>query len=252
MKKNYLYLFLTALIVLILNEVFIFEPNFFFISVSINSLIISLYIKSIIKKNSSKFWPLFIITPVLFYLGFSFYSAIIVGSVWIQLTQLLIVWFLFSYLHNIYYYHSFGAPERESKLRRLLLSGSFLSAFAFAATIYALPIFLSWPSGLLLILFSIISFLLFGQFLIFAKNIDKEKKMFLGINVLVLTELAGVFFLLPLNYNILGLLLAIIFYVLVLFDEWREEGRLIWKDLRWPIFISAFIFIIILLSARWL
>lgn len=252
MKKNSLYLILTPTLLWLLNELFIFEPSLFFVSLSLSLLILAFFVRLLITKNSKEFWPQYILTPALFYFSFSFYSAILVNQVWIQIIFLFNAWFIYSYLKNIYYFFSFGAPEREMKLRRLLLSGAFLSVFALASTIYGLPIFLNWSFISLLIIFVLFSLAVFGQFLIFSKNIDSTERIFLGVNTLILGEFAGVVFLLPLNYNILGLLVAIVFYLLILFNSWRIEDRLDFKNLRWPIAVASFIFIIILLSARWL
>jgi len=57
---------------------------------------------------------------------------------------------------------------------------------------------------------------------------------------------------LPLNFNILGLLVALMFYLLILLNDWREENKLNLKNIKWPIIIGSLIIIIILLSARWL
>jgi len=252
MKNNYLYLILVPFLLWVLDEIFVFKPDFFFVALGLGLLIITFGVRRLIKKQSPKFWPIFILPLGLFYLSFSFYSAMIVSQFWIQAIFLLNAWFGFFYLQNIYYYFSFGAPEREAKLRRLLISGSFLSTFAIASSLYALPIFLSWPFFSLLLIFILISFGLFGQFLILEKNISSEQKIFWGIKVLILAESAGALFLLPLNYNILGLLLALIFYLLILFDDWHTAGRLYYKNLKWPLVISALVIILILLSARWL
>jgi len=251
-KNNYLYLILVPFLLWVLDEIFIFKPDFFFVALGLGLLIITFGVRRLIKKQSLKFWPIFILPPSLFYLSFSFYSAMIVGQFWIQVIFLLNAWFIFFYLQNIYYYFSFGAPEREVKLRRLLTSGSFLSTFVIASSLYALPIFLSWPFFILLLIFTLISFGLFGQFLALEKNISAEQKIFWGVKVLILAESAGALFLLPLNYNILGLLLAIIFYLLILFDDWRAAGRLYYKNLKWPLIIGSLVIILILLSARWL
>ncbi len=210
------------------------------------------YVRILIKKRSQRFWPLFVLTPALFYLSFSLYSAIIVGQFWIQAIFLLNAWFVYSYLKNIYYYFSFGAPEREVKLHRLLETGAFLSTFALAANLYGLPIFLSWPFFLILLSFMVVSLGLFGQFLVFSRKIDREEWMFLGINVLVLAEFAGILFFLPLNYNILGLLVAITFYLLILFNDWRAEEKLNFRNIKWPVIIISAVIILILLTARWL
>lgn len=252
MKNDYWYLVLIPFALWVLNEIFLYKPVFFFLALSFGVLIISFGVYALIKDKKEKFWPAYILAPVLFFLSFSFYSSIIISYFWIQVIFILIAWFIFSYFQNIYYYFSFGAPEREVKIRRLMVSGSFLSTFALAATLYGLPIFLSWPFILLLLSFIVISLALFGQFFIFSKNISREQQIFLGINILVLAEFAGIFYLLPLNFNILGLLVAIIFYLLLLLNDWRTENKLNFRNLKWPIIISSLVIVFILLSARWL
>jgi hypothetical protein len=98
----------------------------------------------------------------------------------------------------------------------------------------------------------VISAVIFGQFFIFNKKIEREQKIFWGLDVLILAEMAGLFFLLPLNYNILGFLVAIIFYLLVLINDWRQTNRLNFKNLKWPIILASLITLLILLTARWL
>lgn len=252
MKNKQLYLILIPFSLWLLDEIFFFKPGFFFVSLGLGLLIITLGVRTLIKDHGSKFWPAFILPPALFFLSFSFYSAIIASQFWIQVIFLFNVWFVFSYLKNIYYYFSFGAPEREVKLRHLLLNGSFLSAFAVAASLYGLPIFLSWPFALLLLGFALISFILFGQFFIFSRKIEREQKIFWGLNVLVFTEIVGVISFLPLNYNVLGILAAIVFYLLIIFDDWRSENKFGYKNMKWPVIVGSLIIIIILLSARWL
>lgn len=76
--------------------------------------------------------------------------------------------------------------------------------------------------------------------------------MFLTINSLVLSETAGALLLLPLSFNVRGLLLSLVFYSLVLFNNWRREKRLNIKNLKWSLAIGIFLILLILLSARWL
>ncbi|MFA5130968.1 MAG: hypothetical protein WC467_00930 [Patescibacteria group bacterium] len=252
MKNTFWYLIIASFSLWALDEIFLFRPDFFFVSLGLALLIIAYTVRALVKKGSQKFWPIYIVAPAVFYLSFSFYSAIISSHVWIQLIFLLNAWFVYSYLKNIYYHFSFSAPEREIKLRRLLISGAFLSTFALAANLYGLTVFLNWPFILLLASFIILSIFIFGQFFMFQTKSSHDERLFLGLNVLILAEFAGVFFFLPLNYNVLGLLVAIIFYLLLLFNEWREENRLDFKNLKWPIIITTLIFIVVLLTARWL
>ena len=185
MQKKSLYLILAPLSLWVLNEIFVFKPYFFFTALSLGFLIIALSVRGIMKgNNSSKFWPVFMLTPALFYLSLSFYSGILVSPFWIQTIFVLNVWFVFAYFRNLYHHFYYPTEESEAKLRRLLKSGSFLSTFALAATLYGLPTFLSWNFSLLLLLFIAASFVLFGQFLIFAKTIDHEKRIFMLLNII--------------------------------------------------------------------
>lgn len=252
MPNKYLYLFLTPLSLLVLNEIFIFKPHFFFVSLSFGLLVIILSIWKIAKNNDSKFRLVYAMAPALFYLSLSLYSGILVNSLWIQIIFVLNAWFVFFYLRNLYKYLYSFSLDIEIKLQRLLKAGSFLSTFALAATCYGLPIFLSWNFGLLLLLFIAAGFILFGQFLVFSRKINREQIIFLFINVFVLAEFAGVLFFLPLSYNTLGLLVALIFYLLSVFNDWRMENRLNFKNIKWPIIIVMIIIMTILLSARWL
>lgn len=252
MSNRYLYLLLTPLSLWVLNEIFIFQPRFFFVSLSFGLLAIVFSVWRMAKNSGYKSWLAFALPPCLFYLSLSLYSGIIVSRFWIQTIFVLNVWFVFFYLKNLYtYFHSL-APDIETKLRRLFKAGSFLSTFALAATFYGLPIFLSWNFGFLLLLFIAASFILFGQSLAFAQRADRSQKIFLLINVLFLAEFAGALFFLPLSYNTLGLLVALIFYLLSVFNDWRLENRLNFRNIKWPIIIVMAIIALILLSARWL
>lgn len=252
MNKKNIYLILAPFFLWALGETFVLEPELFFVSLSLGALIITFLVRAILKNSSVKFWPVFILAPVLFYLSLSLYSAIVVNPFLIQACFLFNVWFIFSYFKNLYRHFYFSTPDSEGELRRLLKSGSFLSTFALAASLYGLPIFLSCNFSLLLVYFMVASLILFSQFLIFAKNVNREQRIFLLVDVLVLTEFTGILFFLPLNYNTLGVLVALVSYLLVLFNDWRSENRLNFKNIKWPIIIISVITILILLSARWL
>jgi hypothetical protein len=242
-----------AFLIWLLDQLFLFQPNWFFIAISAAVLIIVINVKQIVVKHSKRFWPQFILSPILFHLAAVFFSSILINQVLIQFVFLIEAGFLFVYFKNIYYYLAFGAPEREMKLRKLLLSASFLSFFAAASFLYSLPIFLNLSFWLIFCLFIFLVFLFFVQLLIFIANLkEREELLFLGVNTLILAELAGVLLLLPLNYGVRGLLLALIFYSLILFNNWRREDRLDLKSLRWPLIIGTILILIILLSARWL
>lgn len=235
------------------NQFFVWQPDLFFVALAFSGTLIILTIRRIINENSKYFWPWFIASPILFYGAATFYATILTNFYWIQFIFLLTAYILFIYFKNIYYYLAFGAPERENKLRKILLSASFLSFFAAAATLYAFPIFLNLSFWSIFFLFILLIGLFFIQRLWFIPvKKSSEEIVFLSINTLILAEISGALLLLPLSYNVRGLLLALIFYSLILFNNWRREARLNFKNLKWSLIIGLSMIFVILLSARWL
>ncbi len=250
MPKKIPLLFLVAASLWALSELFILKPGLFFVSLAVAALIIILTIKKLVGRKSPIFWPLLALSPILYYLAAAFYSAILTNQWWIQFIFLINAYAIFAYLKNIYYYFSFGAPEREAKLRKLILSFSFLAFFAAAATLYALPIFLNFSFGFIFLLLVLSGGVFFAQLMILTSH-QKDSWLFLFLNTIILGELTGVLLLLPLSFNVRGILAAIFFYSLVLFNNWRLEGRLNFRHLRWPLVLSLLLIFIILFSARW-
>jgi hypothetical protein len=250
MSKKISLLFLSTFILWALNELFVLRPSLFFVALSLAVLIIILLVRKLVDHKNKIFWPLLAIGPILFYLSAAFYSAILTNQLWIQFIFALNAYLIFSYLKNVYYYFSFGAPEREVKLNKIILSASFLAFFAAAATLYALPVFLNFSFPFIFLLLFLTGGLFLGQMLILAKN-RQDSWLFWALNTLILGELSGILLLLPLAYNVRGILAAIFFYSLILFNNWRQEGRLNWRNLRWPLVLGFLLIFIILFSARW-
>lgn len=250
MPKKITFIFFNSFLILGLSELFILKPSLFFVCVSLSILALVIAVRSLIGRHREVFWPLLTISPILYYLSAAFYSAILTNQLWIQVVLALSAYAAFSYLKNIYYFFSFGAPEREVKLRKFILSFSFLAFFASAATLYALPIFLNFSFGLIFLLLVLLGGLFFFQLDILAKN-QKDSWLFWLLNAIILGELSGVLILLPLSFNVRGILAAIFFYSLILFNNWRVEGRLNRRNLRWPIILVFLLIFIILFSARW-
>lgn len=250
MPRKIPFLFFNSALIWALSELFIIKPGLFFVSIALSVLVIVLTVKKLVGRQRIVFWPLLTISPILYYLAATFYSAILTNQWWIQLILVSSAYAVFSYLKNIYYFFSFGAPEREVKLRKFILSFSFLAFFAAAATLYALPIFLNFSLGFIFLLLFLLGGLFFAQLNILARN-HRESWLFWSLNTIILGELSGVLLLLPLSFNVRGILAAIFFYGLILFNNWRSEGRLNFRNLRWPIILTFLLIFIILFSARW-
>jgi hypothetical protein len=104
-------------------------PDFFFVAVSLSVLLVILAVLKTISRYGKAFWPRLALSPILFYLSAVFFSSILINNFWIQFIFATCSLFIFVYFKNIYYHLAFGAPEREIKLRKLILSASFFSFF---------------------------------------------------------------------------------------------------------------------------
>lgn len=250
MNKKGLSLILSPLILFLLSQGFLIWPQFFWTALPLAALVIVLTVGKIVKKKSQPYWLLLTLNPVLFFLAVMSFSAILINRWLIQGIIISAAIVVYYYLKNLYYYQSFQAPERKERLERLVLSTSFLTFFTATATIYALPIYLSppyWQLGGLLLLSVLV---ILSQTRV-DWELSREDRYFYLINSLVLGELSVAILFLPLSYHIKGLLAAIIFYLLVLFNNWRREGKLRAKLIIKPLVFALITMFIILLASRW-
>jgi len=244
---------LSPLAAWLLCEAFVFNVSFFYASLSLSSLIIIFSVRYIMHEKNSA-WFLFSISPVLFFLSFAGYAAVTISHFWIQACFLLIIWFLFLYFRNLYYYSNYPEHEEEwsEKLINLMIAGGFLISFSSAALVFVLPAFLGWPLWYMLPALIIISALLFFQFRGLHNHKLKPKTSLVLINILILAEFAWIFSLLPLNFNILALFLAIAYYLGLTIIRLDASSNLNRHAVKIPLLMSLAAIALLLLTSRWL
>jgi len=252
MKNKSAFIFLTTGLLWFLNQAFLLKPSFFYSSLMLGAILIILLTRNIVEPFRKNGWLVWLIAPLLFWFSVSLYATMIASYFWIQIIFLVIVWFMYSYFNNLYYYHFDRNSELHKKFDSLILSGGLLTCAATGASLYGLTAFISWPTSFLLLLFTPIAILLFVQFAPLRKNFWSENKFLLPIDVLILMELAIVLSFLPLNFNLLGFCLALGYYFLLTVMRFRWQERLERRNLKRLIILSISIIIILFLSARWL
>ena len=243
---------LVPLSVWLLSQAFLLVPKIFLIAVSLGLVIILFGVKALVGREKKRDWLLYFIAPTLFFISANAYAAVTVSRLVIQSAFLLTAWFLFSYFKNLYYYLSYGAPDRALKIEHLVVSGGFLTVFAASGVLFDLPAFINWPVWADAIVFFIIFFLLFLQFLPFKKISLLSSGAELVIGSLILSELALALTMLPLNFNILALIMAIIYYFFLSVVRLKWQDRLSRRALKYPLILSIFIILLLLLTANWL
>ncbi|MFA5155509.1 MAG: hypothetical protein WC453_03680 [Patescibacteria group bacterium] len=250
--KRLLPLFVPVLLWL-LSQAFLWAPYFFYASLALGALLIVLSLKHLVSRSQA-FWLPFAIPPVLFFLSFSAYTAIIARNFWIQILDIALLGFMFWYLRDIYYYFYGRENDRWAKrLDNLLLSGGFLTAFTASAFLFDLSVFINWPFYFLLPSLAALSACLFWQFRLLPRpERSAGTAWWPALSVLALVELAGAFILLPLNFNILALFFAIFYYLGLIIIRLAESGGLGRRAVKLPLILGVVIILALLLTSRWL
>ncbi len=244
-------IFITPIVLWLLSQLFLLKPQLFYVSITLGALLLAFSIKGIEKNKKDRNWSLFFFFPAIFFLGASLYVALIPNYFWIQFILLLSNWFIFSYFRNIYYLFNYNAPERIEKLDSLMTIAGFFAIFTLAASMYGLPTFLGWNFWPLWVVFIILSAPLFFKFFILGSlKIQKSWPIFLAA-IFILAELSLALYLLPLSFNVLGLFVAIFFYLLLLALRLALRKDFSVKTLLMPFTFSVILIIILLLTSRW-
>ncbi len=196
-------------------------------------------------------WWKFIIFPTMFLLSVAVYSTVIVSKTAIQLLFLLNAVFLFFNLHSIYY--SFFGPIIESKLttREISSYGNFLIYFFIGASLYGWLSFLNSPLWPLILVVLSVSLIVIYEILWENKISGREALVFIIIGSLILLEIAWSMSFFPLNFNIIGLILAICYYMIAGFIKYYLLDNLNKKIIRSYLFVGFGSIFILLLTARW-
>lgn len=239
-------------ILLILSELFLIYPSIFFVAISLGLLCILFAIRYLGKNNDEKFWPSYIVLPAFTWISFSSYAYLLPNSLLIQLFLLSMVVLNFIYFKNIYYYLFSKKSEREKSLDNFTYNYSFLIVFTIFSSFYTLPLFVNANFTVFFVVLSLVLMLLFWQTLLFLKG-DRQVKVILAfISAVILGQLSWILFMLPLKANILGFIMALVFYFVSTMLRLNIRGELNRRTIKWPLVLTLIMIILVLFSAPWI
>ncbi len=254
MEKRFLP-FLASFSTLALLEIFLYQPHFVYFILALVDYVLFYAAYKLTKDNliDKRWWNLMIL-PIVFTDGLIGYSTLIpfrsfFGS--IQLLFLFDIFFVYIYLRAVYFYLVFPTEDRKTSLENISSCGNFLSYFFISSLIFGLQSFVNasvWPLLLLIILASGV---LVYQMIWASIDKIKENLIYIAVSCLILAELAGAIFYLPFNFNIMGLSLAIIYYVMTGLIRVRLRGTLNKRIIKVYLGVGIASIFIILLTARW-
>lgn len=214
MKYSKILVLITPLLIFLLFEAFFYNPAWIYYSLPATAFLLVLTVHQFARLWRYKRWWQLSILPILFCGGVGIYSMLLVNQVLIQLLFVLVLLFIFYYLRNVYFY--FKNPIKSGVIIQNFSSyGNFLVVFFIAATIFGLHSLLNISIWLLILIFAAITLLILYEVMMTNEIPLSKGGIFIFILGLILLQITGSFYFLPLSYNILGLAVAICYYVLI-------------------------------------
>ena len=239
--------------VLILLEIFFFNPKMVYVILVLVNLLIFFPVWKFTKASKvDKKWWNFLILPNMMSIAIIMYVILLSNKFAIQLLFILNIVLLYYYLRYIYYYLINPALYKSLSIENISSYGNLLTIFLFSTAIYGLQSFLNIQAWILISAILIINGLIIYQ-VMWANKIDlSESIIYIFIGCLIIVELSWSVSFLPLNHQVSGLTIAICYYMIIGLIRHFLLGKLnkqIVKSYLGFGFISLFI---ILITARWL
>jgi len=253
MKYDRILILLTPLAVLVLFELYFFYQKIFYYSILL-AIILILFTVRRISKNSEidKSWWNFSILPACFLFSLSIYSSLLTNNLYIQLLFFVNMVFIYFYLKSIYYYLIRPEFYKAQTIENLSSYGNFLVIFFFSSASYGLQSFLNIATALLIFFILLLLALVVYQ-VMWANKIDINLGfIFILLLCLILVEIAWSISFLPLNYNVLGMVLAICYYILIGLTRFYLKGKLDGKIVKLYLFSGFISIFILLLTSSWI
>jgi hypothetical protein len=244
----YFFIFITPIVNCLLFEAFFFRGSLFYAALAISSLLLLLAVRIITGKKitTREFWS-FSIFPVLFSGSLAAYSTLIVilNPLIIHGLFLLNLFLSYIYLKNIY------RGEWRDFLENISSYGNLLTVFFSFSAIYGLESFLGLPIWLLILASAAVIALIVYQIFWANKTLSRSTAPYIFLADLLLVQLAWAIYFLPFNYNALGLIAAICYYLLIGFIKLSLAEKLNRRSVN-AYLASGFIsLLLILLTTKW-
>jgi len=224
---------------------------FYYLLIFCNLIIFSLYYFAQAAKIT-KDWFKVLALPLLFLNSTILYSSILTNNSLIQLIYLFFLLALFIYLRNLYIYFFKPLKYKSQSLENANFLISFIVIFYSVGGILSLKNFIDLDLWQIIIPISIILFLMLFQLFWFYKIKFKNNLFFSIIIAFTLTEIVLASTYLPHTYSIIGLIIAILFYVSVGLSLLELTYKLTRKQVKIYLSLSIISLLLIFLSSSWI
>lgn len=219
------------------------------------TLLLLLYIFTAVqftRNSKTEKWWNYSILPSCFTLSLVSFVVLIPNVFFVRFLFILNFIFIYLYFRSIYGIINSSEKDDRYALENLSSYGNFLAVYFLGASVYGLQSFLSVPLFYLMMILAVFITLVAYQVLWANKISNKESVVFLFVISIAIMELAWSISYLTLSYYVLGLVLAIFYYVMIGIVRFHLRGNLDSKIIKMYIIFGSLSMLTVLLSATWL
>lgn len=247
--------FITAVFNYILLQVYFFWPSLIYIALVFQILVFLFVIRQFLRASKRKYsgrWYHYFIWPFNFTFGLVAFSVLIPSTLILQAVFLVYFLLVFYYLKLVYRRllkpDTFDRPEFDN----FSSYANFVSFYFLSSAIYGLQTFLNVNISSLI--FAVILFAYLTIFQVYWVNkIDLKKNLhFVLFIVLILTQIAWATSFLTLSFYILGLILAVSYYILIGIVRFYILGTLDARLVSLYLIFGFSSILLVLLTTRWI
>lgn len=252
MKSSRWFLLLSPLILLVCLELFLIWPKLLFVFEAIAVIWLIFVIRYFALRSSlGKKWIIHALLPLLLFTSLSFSATILVNRWLIQVIFVFLILFLSRYLKLLYNFWVKNDLKQIDRLPNFSLSAGLIIIFSAIFNIYSLQVFVSWSTWSLFFLSCLAVILVtYHNWQICQMNIKENLNLFVIINLLLVETIAVLFFW-PFAYQLLALVVVLIYYVLINCARLYLSANLDKAKIKFYLIFSALVFLVLILSARW-
>jgi hypothetical protein len=253
MKYNRFLPLIIPALVFIFYEFYSFRPKLLFVVLVLMWLIFFFTVRQfLIEGKSREKWWSFIIIPGVFTTGLLIFSTMVPSRLIVQLLFVFNTIIVYIYFRSIYYYLVQPKRYKNDTLENLSSYGNFLSIYFISASSYGLQVFLGIEVWLTMILI-IVTFALVIYQVLWINRIDMRRGfLFILVMCLALIQVAWAASFLTLSFYVLGLILAVCYYILIGLVRFYLLGRLTPSLIKIYLAFGFGSIIIVLLTANWI
>jgi hypothetical protein len=243
----------TAGFIFVSSEMFFIWPHLIYVSFIFGVLIFFFTCRQFLlaSQKKEKWWNLFLL-PFLFWCGTVALAVILPSRFLVQFLFLVNMFFVLFYFRTLYYYLLEPKRYQMNSLANFSAYGNFLAFYFLSSALYGFQILLGvriWPLMLILLLVVI---LITSQ--VFWANRLNRRVGFVYILLLSisLVELAWSASFTSLSFYILGLILAVCYYILIGLIRFYLLGRLTRQTIKLYLIFGLGSIFFVLLTAKWI